>query len=88
MRRPEWAGWDVLLDSIEFVQAPVIPLEGVMGTGSIYPPTPNHKVDNQLPPSVAEMNSIVGTFDIPAISRESAYTHLKEKLNDEIGAVD
>lgn len=88
VRCPEWEGWDILLDSIEFVQTPVIPLEGVMGTGSIYPPTPSHKVDNQLPQSMVEMNSIVGTFNNSAISRESAYMHLKEKLNNEIRAVD
>lgn len=54
MRCPEWEGGDVLLDSIEFVQTPVIPLEGATGTGSIYPPTPSHKVDNQPPQSSRE----------------------------------
>lgn len=87
-RCPEWEGWGILLNCIEFVQASVITLEEAMGTGSISPPTPSHKVDNQPPQSRGKMNSIVETFNKSAISRESAYMHLKEKLNNEISAVD
>lgn len=79
---PVWCagvgGWDILLDSIEFVQTPAIPLEGAVDTGSICPPTWSHKVDNQLPLSMGEMNSIAELFNKSAISRESAYMHLKK----------
>lgn len=88
MRCPEWDGRDILLDCIEFVRTPVSPLEGAVGTGSIYPPTPSHRVDNQPPQSVGEKNPIVEMFNKSAISRESAYMHLKEKLNNPIRAVD
>lgn len=70
--------WDILLDSIEFVQTSAIPLEGALVTGSIYPPTWSHKVDNQLPLSMGEMNSNAELFNKSAISRESAYMHLKK----------
>lgn len=88
MRCPEWDGRDILLDCIEFVQTPVTPLEGAMGPGSIYPPTPSHTVDNQPPQSGGEKNSIAETFNKSAISRESAYMHLKGKPNNQIRAVD
>lgn len=74
---PGVGGSDILLESIEFVQTPAIPLERAMDTGSIYPPTRSHKVDNQPPPSMGEMNSVVELFNKSAISRESAYMHLK-----------
>lgn len=78
MRCPEWERGDILLDSIEFVQTPAIPLEGAMDTGSIYPPTQSHRVDKQLPQCTGEMNSIVELFNKSAVSRESAYMHLKK----------
>lgn len=62
------------IGQIEFVQTPAIPMD----TGSIYPPTRSHKVDNQLPPSMGEMNSFAELFNKSAISRESAYMHLKK----------
>lgn len=77
---PAWSGgWDVSLDSIEFVQTPETPLEEAMGMGSIYPPTPSHAVDNQPPQSAGEMNCIAETFNKSAISRESAYMRFGKK---------
>lgn len=49
-----------------------------MDTGLIYPLTRSHKVDNQLPQSTGEMNFIAELFNKSAISRESAYMHLKK----------
>lgn len=75
---PRVGEWDILLDSIEFVQTRAIPLEGAVATGSIYPPTQSHKVDNQPPSSVGEMSSVAELFNKSAVSRESAYMHLKK----------
>lgn len=85
---PRVGGWDISLDSIEFVQTPETPLEEAMGMGSIHPPTPSHEVDNQPPQSMGEMNCMVETFNKSAISRESAYVHFGKKRNNKIRAVD
>lgn len=55
--------------------------------GVNLPSTQRHKVDNQLPRSMGEMNSTVDLFNKSAISRESAYMHLK-KIKQQNKSVD
>lgn len=78
LAHPGWESGTFYWTVLNLFRPLAIPLEGAVATGSIYPPTQSHKVDNQPPSSVGEMSSVAELFNKSAVSRESAYMHLKK----------